>query len=639
MKQNSRQAWRLLKNLSGDPTSPPLNFTEVTPNQIAHHLILNGKTSKSKSNTGKLERCIEEETDFFKGLFMMEELTKAIDDLKPNKAAGLDDLRAEQIKQFGPATLQWLLSLMNNCTSRLKIPKIWRKARVVAILKPGKTADSPKNFRPISLLCHTYKLLERMVLNRISDSIDGKLIPEQAGFRPGRSCCGQILNLTQYIEDGFEEKYITGVTFIDLTAAYDTVNHNTLLRKIYELTKDYRLTSLLRTFLENRRFYVSLLGKNSRWRLQKNGLPQGSVLAPLLYNIYTNDQPRTEGTRRFIYADDTAVAVQGRTFEEVENSLSVALEELGTYYHKNNLKPNPTKTQVCAFHLRNKEAKRTLNLKWQGERIFHCFTPKYLGVALDRTLSFKQHCLNTKGKVSSRNNILRCLTGRTWGAHPSTLRTSALGLSFSAAEYAAPVWLSSPHAKEVDIALNETARIVSGCLRPTPLQKIYPLIGISPPHIRRMSAAASEKKRQESDSRHPLYGRQPARQRLKSRSSFLRGVVALDGSQEDARKKMWKTETKDPIVPLLEKMAPGYNLPYGIWKSLNRLRTGVSCCKTNLKKWNILVNNDELCDCGMLQEPEHLLICPLMEDKCSKEDLMAANNNAITVATYWQNVI
>ena len=89
----------------------------------------------------------------------------------------------------------------------------------MALLKPGKDPSIPKNFRPISLLSHTYKLFERLLLNRIGPVIDELLIPEQAGFRPGKSTTSQVLNLTQYIEDGFEEGKVTGVVFVDLSAA------------------------------------------------------------------------------------------------------------------------------------------------------------------------------------------------------------------------------------------------------------------------------------------------------------------------------------------------------------------------------------------------------------------------------------
>ena len=147
----------------------------------------------------------------------------------------------------------------------------------------------------ISLLCHLFKLFERLILNRLGPITEEHLIQEQAGFRPGKSCTGQVLNLTQHFEDGFEKNEPTGVVFVDLTAAYDTVS------KLFDMTKDFHLTKLIQLLLENRRFYVELNGKQSRWRKQRNGLPQGSVLAPVLFNIYTNDQPVSPGTRSFIY--------------------------------------------------------------------------------------------------------------------------------------------------------------------------------------------------------------------------------------------------------------------------------------------------------------------------------------------------
>ena len=106
--------------------------------------------------------------------------------------------------------------------------------------------------------------------------------------------------------------------------------------------------------------------------------------------------------------------------------------------------------------------------------------PKYLGVTLDRTLSFKQHCLNTAAKIRTRNNLLSKLTATTWGANPHVMRTTALALCFSVGEYACPVWLDSAHCKKVDIALNEKCRKVTGCLRSTPIDTVYNLAGIAP---------------------------------------------------------------------------------------------------------------------------------------------------------------
>ena len=171
-----------------------------------------------------------------------------------------------------------------------KIQTIWRQSKIIAILKPEKDSSIPKNYRPISLLCHTYKLYERMILNRIAPAIEQHLIKEQTGFRSGKSCTSQLLNLAQHIEDEYEEGMTSGTAFVDLSAAYDTVNHRLLIQKFCNTTLDSQLCRVIQNLLSDRRFYVELNNERSRWRTQNNGLPHGSVLPPpTLFNIYTND--------------------------------------------------------------------------------------------------------------------------------------------------------------------------------------------------------------------------------------------------------------------------------------------------------------------------------------------------------------
>ena len=150
------------------------------------------------------------------------EYNKGVAALKNNKAAGRDDTLVQQLNHLGHKAHKWLLNI---CFMENKIPTVWRQSKIIAILKPGKDSWIPNNYRPISLLCHTYKLYERMILNRITPTFEQHLIKEHAGFRSWKSCTGQLLNLTQHIEDGYEEGMITGTAFVDLSAAYDTVNH------------------------------------------------------------------------------------------------------------------------------------------------------------------------------------------------------------------------------------------------------------------------------------------------------------------------------------------------------------------------------------------------------------------------------
>ena len=163
------------------------------------------------------------------------------------QSSGRDDVLVEQLKILGPKSHRWLLTMLNKCFMEYKIPTLWKQSKIIAILKPGKDYAIPNSYRPISLLCHTYKLYERMILNRIAPTIEHQLIKEQAGFRPGKSCTSQLLNLTQHIEDDYQESMITGTAFVDLSAAYDTVNHRLLNQKLFNITQDSTLCRVIQT--------------------------------------------------------------------------------------------------------------------------------------------------------------------------------------------------------------------------------------------------------------------------------------------------------------------------------------------------------------------------------------------------------
>ena len=629
MKHSSKMAWKKISRLNCDP-AVDRGQTKVTPNRVASCLIANGMFKGGKSRPQP--KCTSYNLSHVCRPFEPNELLESMKELKNGKACGIDGLFNEQITHFGPIARNWLLQFYCNCLERCRVPKQWRQAKVIALPKPKKDPSKPENYRPISLLSHGLKLFERLIYNRIVKLLDPAMIPEQAGFRPGKNSTGQILSMCQHIEDGFENKLLTGAVFVDLTAAYDTVNKKIMLQKLFKMTQDRHLTSLIAELMSNRRFFVQMGPRKSKWKVAKNGLPQGGVLAPLLFNVYTNDQPLSTDTRSFIYADDRATLAQGKNKREVEEKLMKCLSELSDYYHANRLKANPGKTVSCMFHLNNRQAAHALELQWNSVKIEHDAGPKYLGVTLDRMLSFKQHCENFAGKIQSKNNLLSKLANSRWGANPHVLRTTALAMCYSVAEYACPVWLDSTHSKLIDVALNETCRKITACMKSTPINQLYNLSGIAPPLIRRKCHLMTEKQKQETDPRHPLYGALPLNRRLKSRYSFLNKEFALQLPPEKYKERFWRLQNKNKFHPTnyREALPSGGSLKWCTWKTLNRLRCLKGRSKDTLKKWGIITDNK--CACVEVQTMEHIV----RSSGLTMDQLSEATPEAVQLAEKWQ---
>ena len=321
--------------------------------------------------------------------------------------------------------------------------------------------------------------------------------------------------------------------------------------------------------------------------------------------------------------------------------MSGALEGLTDYYAKNSLNANPAKTQVCSFHLNNHIADKKLNITWNGQVLENDRHPKYLGVTLDRTLSFAKHAQNVKAKVASRNNLLGKLANSTWGADPKTLRTTAMALCYSSAEYASPVWARSCHAKKVDPELNNACRIVTGQLRPTPLPLLYRTTGIAPPSIRREMQARTQKHMQENDERHPMFGHEYPNSRLKSRKS-LRTVDSLDpGISAISRLQAWNewdNHNNEATQPPAEQLPTGTDLQRKDWVSLNRARAKVGKTAGTLHKWKLTSTSE--CPCGHPdQTVEHILSECSQGPHCTDQDLRECNEAARVWITHWRDKI
>ena len=187
------------------------------------------------------------------------------------------------------------------------------------------------------------------------------------------------------------------------------------------------MVRMIMELVRNRSFTLTTGdSKRSRLRRLKNGVLQGSVLAPL-FNIYVYDLPSTV-SRRYAYADDLALLHSSDDWKDLEGVLSQDMTTISTYLQTWRLQLCHTKTVTTAFHLNNRDAKRELNVYNNGKRLPFCPVPTYLGVKLDRSLTFRHHLEALRKKLTTRVALLRRLAGSGWGTGAKTLRTAALSL-------------------------------------------------------------------------------------------------------------------------------------------------------------------------------------------------------------------
>ena len=213
-----------------------------------------------------------------------------------------------------------------------------------------------------------------------------------------------------------------------MKAAYNTVWHRGLTYKLLRLLPDKRMVRMIMELVRNRSFTLTTGdSKQTRLRRLKNGVPQGSVLAPLLFNICTYDLPSMI-SRKFAYADDLALLHSSENWKDLEGTLSQDMSTLSSCLQTWRLKLSHTKTVTAAFHLNNRKAKRELKVYNNNRLLPFCPTPAYLGIKLDRSLTFRHHLVALRKKLFLRVTLLRRLVGSGWGAGAKTLRIITLSL-------------------------------------------------------------------------------------------------------------------------------------------------------------------------------------------------------------------
>ncbi|KAG5666355.1 hypothetical protein PVAND_014389 [Polypedilum vanderplanki] len=276
----------------------------------------------------------------------LNDLCDAIKSLPNNKAPGPDQIKNCLIKQLPLNGIKLLLVILTACISLNYFPRSWKHATVFPIPKPQKDHTNPANYRPISLLSSLGKLLEKLILSHINrHCMKYNIFPEtQHGFRQNYSTLHQLRRVISHAKQGLDNKLSTGLITMDIEKAFDRVWTKGLLYKMIKLKFHSSLIKLVDSFLKDRSYCVTVNGKLSDTHNFFYGVPQGAILSPILYNIYTHDSPHNNSYQTALYADDTAKYKTARKFSIINKSLITATDELAIYLQKWKISINGAKT-------------------------------------------------------------------------------------------------------------------------------------------------------------------------------------------------------------------------------------------------------------------------------------------------------
>ena len=316
----------------------------------------------------------------------------------------------------------------------------------------GKPLDSLASFRSISLISCVSKLFKRIILSCLLFFLESNSIlsPRQAGFRPGWSTLDQILYLSQSISDGFNKPRPgsrTILSTIDFSKAFDSVWHPLFS------TNPFRLGSLLallcfallcstQSFLSDRRACVVYQNHKSRSFRVPRGVPQGSVLGPVLFSLFINDLPASlpSSVSCSLYADDLAIRSSSLSVPTAVEATQGALFRLEHWSEYWCLPLNPSKCEASFFSVDPHQANLQPNLLLLGSRLRFNPTPTFLGVTLDRTLSFSKHISSLKAKFFPRLKVLRCISDSSRGPSKESFFLLCKSFLRSLLTYASPEW-------------------------------------------------------------------------------------------------------------------------------------------------------------------------------------------------------
>ena len=350
-----------------------------------------------------------------------EEIIKHIQNLKPKSSSGYDQISSKLLKEIGPIISQHLCLIINQSLCTGIFPDRLKLAKVIPLFKKGYKLLF-ENYRPISLLTAISKIFERVVFNQLYDHLTkhNLLFVGQYGFRKRHSTEYAALELVDRISNGLDNRKLPISIFLDLSKAFDTLDHQILLHKLYHYGIRNSALNWFSSYLTNRLQYIDIDGTKSNSRPLSTGVPQGFILGPLLFIIYMNDINAVSPKFTFIlYADDTTMISSMYTFTSVTrqdtaciaDNINEELSKISDWLAVNKLSLNTSKTKFIQFHHRQKTLNENdyLKLRINDSEIERVQEFNFLGLTINEYLDWSSHCNKIAFKISRTLGIMNRL--------------------------------------------------------------------------------------------------------------------------------------------------------------------------------------------------------------------------------------
>ena len=491
--------WSILKSLYCDkkiPVIPPLfqnnNFITSFSEKANLFNIFFANQCSLLNNASTLPEQVRSTThNFLENIaFSDDDILQLIRQLDPNKSHGFDGISIRMLKLCDSSIVKPLSIIFNNSINHGHFPLAWKMGNITPIHKKNEK-NLIENYRPISILPICGKLLERIIFNNLYSFFEENnvLNVNQSGFRSGDSCTNQLLSITHQIFLSFNanpSQEVRGV-FLDISKAFDKVWHDGLIFKLKHNGIRGNMLRILVSFLKDRYQRVVLNGQSSNWTNIRAGVPQGSILGPLLFLIYINDISDNLESDVKLFADDTSLfsAVFDPNISAMTLNNDLAKINLWAYQWKMSFNPTVLKQAHEVIFSRKRNKIFHPSLTFNNLNVERVGSQKHLGLILDEKLSFKDHVNATIEKVSKGTHILRKLRSHIPRSSLITIYKSFIRPNLDYADIIYDQAYNNSFTNQIESIQYNAALAITGAIRGSSREKLYSEIGIESLHSRR----------------------------------------------------------------------------------------------------------------------------------------------------------